>query len=77
MSCTPDNQFRNGLLGPILLQKAFGGYCRIVIRSQWRGFLRDRAMMGRLNRDQGQLFYCFNPELMKGGPSDVGQFQSG
>jgi hypothetical protein len=24
--------------------------------------LRGRAMMGRLNRDQGQLFYCFNLE---------------
>ena len=23
------------------------------------GFLRSRAMMGRLNQDQGQLFYSF------------------
>jgi hypothetical protein len=24
--------------------------------------LRDRTMMGRFDRDQGQLFYCFNLE---------------
>jgi hypothetical protein len=33
-----------------------------LIPSRRRGHLRDMAMMGRLNRDQGQLFCCFNLE---------------
>ena len=35
---------------------------RIVIHRGDAGILRDRTMMGRVNRDQGQLFYCFNLE---------------
>jgi transposase len=33
-----------------------------VIPSYWREDWRDAAMMGRLDRDQGQLLYCFNLE---------------
>jgi transposase len=35
---------------------------RIVIHRGDAGILRDRTMMGRVNRDQGQLFYCSNLE---------------
>ena len=35
------------------------GLRRTVIPNLWDGFLERRTMMGRLNHDQGQLFYSF------------------
>jgi hypothetical protein len=33
-----------------------------MIPSRWRIDLREWAMMGRFDREQGHLFYCFNLE---------------
>jgi hypothetical protein len=66
-------------MGPLLadfVAKVILKRSRIVIHRGDAGILRDRTMMGRVNRDQGQLFYCFNleetvPEDHQG-PADCG-----
>ena len=53
---------RNRLLWADFVAKVILKRSRIVIHRGDAGILRDWTMMGRVNRDQGQLFYCFNLE---------------
>jgi hypothetical protein len=52
----PVRERRDGPDGPILLQKAFGGYRRIVIS------VVAKRPFARSSDDGVQLFYCFNLE---------------